>query len=365
MRGRRDSCLPRWTVCPTRSPSLGMNRSTCRGECSWSGPLVTPPGRCHRGPLTNGPGRIPPYCVCSGGAFSSRPPFRLVVCGGVLPLPGGVAVVGGGPLPFLAVLLACVPPPPPVAAGAPLPPLAVGPLVLVGGGPSPLLSVGSGWAGFPSLPLAVGLGCGPPPFLAGGPLVLVVGGPSPLLAEGPGGGSPFPASPGRGPPVLVGGWAFAPPGCGPPVCGVWSLASGCGFRVGASSPLPAEGPGCGPPPLLDGACLCWWWPFPWGSVGVFRVACVCGAARAGVCAVCLWRWCGCGCVFRVCWRVCGGAWPFVFLAGACCWCLCGWGCGWCVGGPSPLLAEVPACASPPLLAGLRRRWWWALLATPG
>ena len=65
---RRVSCLPRWTVCPTRSPSLGPNRSTCRAECSWSGPLVTPPGRCHRGPLTNGPGRIPPYCVCSGGA---------------------------------------------------------------------------------------------------------------------------------------------------------------------------------------------------------------------------------------------------------------------------------------------------------
>ena len=53
LRDRRVSCLPRWTVCPTRSPSLGPNRSTCRGECSWSGPLVTPPGRCHRGPLTN------------------------------------------------------------------------------------------------------------------------------------------------------------------------------------------------------------------------------------------------------------------------------------------------------------------------
>ena len=101
-----------------------------------------------------------------------------------------------------------------------------------------------------------------------------------------------------------------------------------------------------------------WW-------GVSRVACVCGAARAGLCAVCVWQWCGCGCVFRVCWRVCGGAGRFVSLAGACWWCLCGWGCGWCVGGPSPLLAEVPACVSPPLLAGLHRRWWWALLATPG
>ena len=68
LRDRRVSCLPRWTVCPTRSPSQDTNRSTCRGECSWSGPLATPPGRCHLGPLANGPGRNPPYCLRSGGA---------------------------------------------------------------------------------------------------------------------------------------------------------------------------------------------------------------------------------------------------------------------------------------------------------
>ena len=137
MRDRRVSCLPRWTVCPTRSPSLGPNRSTCRGECSWSGPLVTPPGRCHRGPLTNGPGRIPPYCVCSGGAdtvtgggpkplrlgpspafpvgcFRPAPPFAVwfVVVGFPFsPGWGGLAVVGGGSSPLLAVLLVCVSPP--------------------------------------------------------------------------------------------------------------------------------------------------------------------------------------------------------------------------------------------------------------
>ena len=136
LRDRRVSCLPRWTVCPTRSPSLGPNRSTCRRECSWSGPLVTPPGRCHRGPLTNGPGRIPPYCVCSGGAdtvtggapkplrlgsspaspvgpFRPAPlfPVRFVVVG-VPSLRGGVVVGGGGFSLFLAVLLACVSPPP-------------------------------------------------------------------------------------------------------------------------------------------------------------------------------------------------------------------------------------------------------------
>ena len=68
LRDRRVSCLPRWTVCPTRSPSQDTNRSTCHGECSWSGPLATPPGRCHLGPLANGPGRNPPYCLRSGGA---------------------------------------------------------------------------------------------------------------------------------------------------------------------------------------------------------------------------------------------------------------------------------------------------------
>ena len=68
LRDRRVSCLPRGTVCPTRSPSQDTNRSTCRGECSWSGPLATPQGRCHLGPLANGPGRNPPYCLRSGGA---------------------------------------------------------------------------------------------------------------------------------------------------------------------------------------------------------------------------------------------------------------------------------------------------------
>ena len=68
LRDRRVSCLPRWTVCPTRSFSQDTNRSTCRGECSWSGPLATPPGRCHLGPLANSPGRSPPYCLRSGAA---------------------------------------------------------------------------------------------------------------------------------------------------------------------------------------------------------------------------------------------------------------------------------------------------------
>ena len=51
--------------------------------------------------------------------------------------------------------------------------------------------------------------------------------------------------------------------------------------------------------------------------------------------------------------VCGGG----VLVGL--WLVCG------VVGPSPLLAEVPVCYSPPLLAGFRCRWWWAVPATPG
>ena len=41
------------------------------------------------------------------------------------------------------------------------------------------------------------------------------------------------------------------------------------------------------------------------------------------------------------------------------WLVCG------VVGPSPLLAKVPVCYSPPLLAGFRCRCWWAVPATPG
>ena len=50
---------------------------------------------------------------------------------------------------------------------------------------------------------------------------------------------------------------------------------------------------------------------------------------------------------------CGG----VVLVGL--WLMCG------VVGPLPLLAVVLVCYSPPLLAGFRCRWWWAVPATPG
>ena len=66
LRDRPVSCLPRWTVCPTCRPSPGTNRSTCLEIAPCQAHWSPPQGRCQLGPLTNGPGRIRPYCVCSG-----------------------------------------------------------------------------------------------------------------------------------------------------------------------------------------------------------------------------------------------------------------------------------------------------------
>ena len=64
-------------------------------------------------------------------------------------------------------------------------------------------------------------------------------------------------------------------------------------------------------------------------------------------------WLGSACGGGMWCVVCGGG----LLVGL--WRVCG------VVGPSPLLAVVPVCYSPPLLAGFRCRWWWAVPATPG
>ena len=151
---------------------------------------------------------------------------------------------------------------------------------------------------------------------------------------------------------------------------VWCVVCGGGVLVGlwlvcgvvGPSPLLAEVPVCYFPPLLAGFCCRWWWAVPatpgWGPLA----AVVCGVW----CVVCgVWWWCVGG--------VGAGVWCVVVV--------CCWGCGWCVAcgggvllglwlvcgvvGPSPLLAEVPGCYSPPLLAGFRCRWWWVVPATPG
>ena len=156
----------------------------------------------------------------------------------------------------------------------------------------------------------------------------------------PGGGSCvlLPATPGWvSLPVVVGGprhsWLGSVGGVA-----VWCVVCGGGALVGlwlvcgvvGPSPLLAEVPVCYSPPLLAGFRCRWWWAVPatpgWGPLA----AVVCGV------------WC----------VVCGGG----VLVGL--WLVCG------VVGPSPLLAEVPVCYSPPLLAGFRCRWWWAVPATP-
>ena len=197
-------------------------------------------------------------------------------------------------------------------------------------------------------------------------------------------------------PVVVGGprhsWLGSAGGVG-----VWCVVCGGGVLVGlwlvcgVVGPLPllAVVPVCYSPPLLAGfRCRCWWAvPATPGS----------GPLAAVVCGV--WCWCVGGVVAGV-W--CG--WSLATPGGGSCvllpatpgwvslpvvvggprhswlgsaggvgvWCVvCGAGvlvglwlvCG--VVGPSPLLAEVPVCYSPPLLAGFRCRWWWAVPATPG
>ena len=206
----------------------------------------------------------------------------------------------------------------------------------------------------------------------------------------PGGGSCvlLPATPGWvSLPLVVGGprHSWLGSACGG---GVWCVVCGGGVLVGlwlvcgvvGPSPLLAEVPVCYSPPLLAGFRCRWWWAVPatpgWGSLA------------ASVCGV--WRWCVVGVVVGV-WRgwslATPGGGPCVLLpatpgwvslpvvvggprhswlgsaGGGGVWCVV-W-CVVCCWGSSPLLAEVPVCYSPPLLAGFRCRWWWAVPATPG
>ena len=247
-------------------------------------------------------------------------------------------------------------------------------------------------------------------------LVCGVVGPSPLLAEVPVCYSP---------PLLAGfrcrwWWAVpATPGWGPLaalLCGVWCVAVVCWWGCGScvvwlvprhswrwflcATPRHswlgfAAGGGGRSPHLLAGARLRRWCVV----CGVWCVVVVCWWG-CGWCVVWLvprhsWRWFLCASP-RYSWlgfAAAGGGRSPPLLAGVhwrrwcvVCgvWCVavvCCWGCGWCVAcgggvllglwlvcgvvGPSPLLAVVPVCYSPPLLAGFRCRWWWAVPATPG
>ena len=189
----------------------------------------------------------------------------------------------------------------------------------------------------------------------------------------------------RPPPIFFGGGGL--PGCSSfclPSAGACSVAGvWCGWSLatpgGGSCVLLPATPGWVSLPVVVGgprhswlgsaggggvwcvAVVCWWgcgwcvvWLVPRHSWRRFLCATPrhswLGFAASGggrspplLAWVRLRRWC----------VVCGGG----VLVGL--WLVCG------VVGPSPLLAEVPVCYSPPLLAGFRCRWWWAVPATPG
>ena len=154
----------------------------------------------------------------------------------------------------------------------------------------------------------------------------------------------FPATPGWGllAAVVCGLWCV--------VCGVWCVVCGGGVLVGlwlvcgvvGSSPLLAEVPVCYSPPLLARFRCRWWWAFLATPGGGSRARFPATPGWASLSAVVFGVWC----------VVCG-----VWYAAVACvvglWLVCG------VVGPPPLLAEVPVCYSPPLLAGFRCRWWCA------
>ena len=196
--------------------------------------------------------------------------------------------------------------------------------VVVAGGPSPLLAEGPGWA-FPHHSWLRAPGAVPCHSCLGGSLVVVVGGPSP---PSPGSWMRFPATPGWDPPAAA---VAVSVGLG---CGFSVLCVFVARRVRVASVLVCV--------------LC------------VRGVCVGCGAGVGVSSACV---CVCVCV-RV-WCV-GGLW-FLVLAPP------GWGlllvlvwvwlvCA--VVGPSPLVAEVSECDSPPLPAGFRCWWWLVFLATP-
>ena len=226
------------------------------------------------------------------------------------------------------------------------------------------LGFAAGGAGRSSPLLAEGPGRGSPPLLAGVRWRRCVAWSVPRhswrrflratprhswLGFGAGGGVWSPASPGWGPlaAVVCGVWCVV---CGVwcVVCGVWCVVCGGGVLVGlrlvcgvvGSSPLPAEVPVCYSPPLLAGFRCRRWWAFlatpGRGSRARFPVTPGWVSLSAVVCGV---------------WCVVCGVWRAAVACVVGLWLVCG------VVGPSPLLAEVPVCYSPPLLAGLRCRWW--------
>ena len=163
LRDRRVSCLPRWTVCPTRSPSQDTNRSTCRGSalgraqwpppqaaatsgrwptvpgvthlnaCAQMGPIRTPGGppnptgrvphqRLSRALVTPAPPRtlrcwsLPPCFRPQGRPPVPRPlPCSLAPATSRLPPLSAPALACWCPLLFFFVFFLVCPPPPPMS----------------------------------------------------------------------------------------------------------------------------------------------------------------------------------------------------------------------------------------------------------
>ena len=163
----------------------------------------------------------------------------------------------------------------------------------------------------------------------------------PWLGFAAGGAVWSPATPGWGllAALVCGVWCV--------VCGVWCVMCGGGVLVGlwlvcgvvGPSPLLAEVPVCYSPPLLAGFRCRWWWAF---------LATPGGRSRAGFPATPGWV----SLLAVVCgvWCVVCGVWCAAVAGVVGLWLVCG------VVRPSPLLAEVPVCYSPPLLAGFRCQW---------
>ena len=250
------------------------------------------------GPQTPEVGSLP--CV-SRGPFASRPPFRCAVCGGWCPVSQGGGGGGGGGGGLRCSWLCCL------CACRPLlwSWFAVG-VCVCGAVRARVVSVSVCGAWF--------VVCGVRRWC----VVWLVPRHSwrRLLCATPRhswlgfaacGGVRFPATPGWGSAAGSGVWCV--------VCGVWCVVSGGGMLVGlwlvcgvvGPSPLLAEFP-CATPRRS-------WLGFAAGGGGRSSPLLAEVSGR---------RWCVVGL-----WLVCG------------------------VFGPSPLLAEVPVCYSPPLLAGFR------------
>ena len=135
--------------------------------------------------------------------------------------------------------------------------------------------------------------------------------------------------------------------------------------VGGPSPLLAEGPGRGSPPLLAGVRWLRWWLLLRGLlVGFPRCVCLWRGACWCVCCVCVavvWVWVCLVCVLAHVWRrvaVCFPGWGllvvFVWVG---VWLVCGRSLATPGGGSCVCLPATPGWVAPPVVVGAPRHSW--------